>query len=362
MAVIPSYGTVARIANQAADRPTVTAGSPTAGSEESMVTRVLPVWSGERLTYIRPMAVITGLGYEPTYSNLPETDAVRERMFARVPDQDGPCASPPADELPAGAAAATALVREWALELGADDVGIARVDPQYVYDRTGLDHRFAVMLAMAMDYRAIAEAPAAVTNGEVMRVYGALADLAIELARRIRELGEPARAHTLAYEELAFIPHAIAAGMGELGKHGSLLHPRLGASFRLAAVTTDLPLVAGSPTTERVAELCQNCSLCVDHCPGDAISHEPVLVRGETRWVVDTDRCAPYWATYHACAICLQVCPWNARPAAGPVRDLYIRTVKGLDRDERRRELRAGVGGRVHAPTLELPRADTGPR
>jgi NAD-dependent dihydropyrimidine dehydrogenase PreA subunit len=319
-----------------------------------MAAQVLPVWSGERLTYVRPMAVITGLGYEPTYRNSPETDVVRERMFARVPEQDGPPAATPPADAPSDPIAATALVEAMADELGADDVGVAAVDPRYVYDGTGLDHRFAIMVAMAMDYETIAAAPSAATNGEVMRVYGALADLAIELARRIRAFGVPARAHTLAHEELAFIPHAIQAGLGELGKHGSLLHPRLGASFRLAAVTTDLPLVIGHPTSERVADLCRNCSLCVDHCPGDAISHEPVLVRGERRWLVDTDRCAPYWATYHACAICLQVCPWNARAGAGPIRELYIRTIKGLDRDGRRQALRAGVGGRVHPPTLEL--------
>ena len=325
-----------------------------------MATQVLPVWSGERLTYVRPMAVITGLGYEPTYRNLPETDSARERMFARVPDQDGPVAAPPVAAPLTDRTTATALVGGWARELGADDVGIAAIDPRYVYDGTGLDHRYAIMVAMAMDYGAISAAPSAATNGEVIRVYAELADLAIELARRIRELGYRARAHTLAYEELAFIPHAIAAGLGELGKHGSLLHPRLGASFRLAAVTTDLPLVVGQPTTERVADLCRNCSLCVDHCPGDAISHEPILVRGEARWVVDTDRCAPYWATYHACAICLQVCPWNARAGAGPVRELYVRTVKSLDRDVRRRELQAGVGHRVRPPTLELASPATG--
>jgi NAD-dependent dihydropyrimidine dehydrogenase PreA subunit len=319
-----------------------------------MATQVLPVWSGERLTYVRPMAVIIGLGYEATYENQPETDSARERMFARVPDQDGPVAALPVVAPPTDRTSATALVGEWARELGADDVGVAAVDPRYVYDGTGLTHSYAIMLAMTMDYPAIAAAPSAATNGEVIRVYAALADLAIELAHRIRELGVPARAHTLAYEELAFIPHAIAAGLGELGKHGSLLHPRLGASFRLAAVTTDLPLVVGAPTTERVADLCRNCSLCVDHCPGDAISHEPVLVRGESRWVVDTDRCAPYWATYHACAICLQVCPWNARAGAGPIRELYVRTVKGLDRDGRRQALQADVGQRVHEPTLEL--------
>jgi Pyruvate/2-oxoacid:ferredoxin oxidoreductase delta subunit len=319
-----------------------------------MATRVLPVWAGDRLTYVRPMAVITGLGYEATYRNLPDSDAARERMFGRIPLQDGPVAEPPETTPPGDAVAATDLVRRWAAELGADDVGVATVDPRYVYEGADLPHRFAIVIAMAMDYAEIAVAPSARTNAEVMRIYAALADLSIELARRIRELGVPARAHTLAHEDLAFIPHAVAAGLGELGKHGSLLHPRLGASFRLAIVTTDLPLVVGAPTDERVADLCRNCSLCVTHCPGDAISHEQVLVRGERRWIVDTDRCAPYWATYHACAICLQVCPWNARPSPGPLRELYVRTMKSLDREARRTELAAGVGERVRPPTISL--------
>jgi epoxyqueuosine reductase QueG len=205
-----------------------------------------------------------------------------------------------------------------------------------------------------MDYRAIAQAPSAQTNAEVMRVYAELADLSNKLARRIREIGFPARAQTFAHEDLVFIPHAVAAGLGELGKHGSLLSPRLGASIRLAAVTTDLPLITGEPTTARVADLCRNCSLCVDHCPGDAISHEPVIVRGVSRWLVDTDRCAPFWASYHACAICLQVCPWNARASGGPVRDLFVQTIKGIDRKERRNRLRAGVQGRARPSSIDL--------
>ena len=307
------------------------------------------------------MAVIKALGYEATYRNLPESDAARERMYGRIPLQDGPVSEPFASAPPPDAASATDLVTDWARELGADDVGVTEVDGRYVYDGVDLPHRFAVVVAMAMDFAEIALAPSDRTNADVMRVYAALADLSIELARRIRGLGVPARAHTLAHEDLAFIPHAVAAGLGELGKHGSLLHPRLGASFRLAVVTTDLPLVVGTPTSERVADLCTNCSLCVSHCPGDAISHEQVLVRGERRWIVDTDRCAPYWATYHACAICLQVCPWNARPSAGPVRELYVRTMKGIDRAARRAELEAGVGRRVRPPIIALAMPDHEP-
>ena len=309
-----------------------------------MARRVLPVWSGERLVHVGPMAVIRALGYEPTYRSLPESDAYRERMYGRACLQDGPIA---ADRRTIAPVAARQQVDEWCRELGVDDAGVTAVDPAYVYEGADLTHRHAIVLAMTMDYRPIASAPSAETNAEVMRVYAALADVTIELAARIRALGYPARAHTLAQEGIAFIPHAVAAGLGELGKHGSLLSPTLGASFRLAAVTTDLPLVENTPTTERVADLCRNCSLCVDHCPGGEISHERDTVRGTERWIVDTELCAPIWAAHHACAICLQVCPWNARTGTGPVRELYVRTVRGVDRAERTRRLAEEAPARV---------------
>ena len=43
------------------------------------------------------------------------------------------------------------------------------------------------------------------------------------------------------------IPPAIAAGLGQLGKHGSIINRKLGANFRLALVLTDAPLVADRP-------------------------------------------------------------------------------------------------------------------
>jgi NAD-dependent dihydropyrimidine dehydrogenase PreA subunit len=317
-----------------------------------MARQVLPVWAGERLTYVGPMAVVRALGYDATYESLPETVAARERMYAGVPDQDGPVA--PAPVAPIDPGAATDLVRRWAAELDVDDTGMTTVDPAYVYDGAEGLGAHAVMLAKAMAFEEIATAPSARTNAEVMRVYAFLAEQSIELARRIRGLGYPAQAHTLAHERIAFIPHAVAAGLGQLGKHGSLLSRSLGASFRLAAVTTDLPLVLDRPTTDRIADLCTNCSLCVDHCPGDAISHETDTVRGTERWIVDTEQCAPYWASFHACAICLQVCPWNARAGGPDVRKLFVATIKEIDRAERRRQLAEQVRPPVRAPTIEV--------
>jgi epoxyqueuosine reductase QueG len=72
---------------------------------------------------------------------------------------------------------------------------------------------------------------------------------------------------------LLLIPPAIAAGLGELGKHGSLISPRFGAGVRLAGVTTDMPLVPTGPVHFGADEFCATCQLdCsrdkqrVNHC------------------------------------------------------------------------------------------------
>jgi epoxyqueuosine reductase len=58
---------------------------------------------------------------------------------------------------------------------------------------------------------------------------------------------------------LLLIPPVISAGLGELGKHGSLISPRFGAGVRLAGVTTDLPLVPARPIQGSDAPLCTRC-------------------------------------------------------------------------------------------------------
>ena len=49
---------------------------------------------------------------------------------------------------------------------------------------------------------------------------------------------------------------------GELGKHGSLINPEFGSSFRLSAVLTDAPF---APTQQRsfgVDSFCASCRIC----------------------------------------------------------------------------------------------------
>ncbi len=107
------------------------------------------------------------------------------------------------------------------------------------------------------------------------------------------------------------------AGLGELGKHGSMINDVWGASFRLAAVTTDLPLVPDAPREFGVDDFCTRCQVCVRLCPPDAIYDDKQLVRGARKWYVDFDKCIPYFNDTVGCGICIAECPWSL-PGVAP--------------------------------------------
>ena len=110
---------------------------------------------------------------------------------------------------------------------------------------------------------------------------------------------------------LLLLPAALAAGLGELGKHGSLINRTLGSNFRLACVLTDIPLVPDAIDEFGADDFCQRCQACTNACPPRAIGPDKVLVRGERRYYVDFDRCLPFFNESQGCGICLAVCPWN---------------------------------------------------
>ena len=307
-----------------------------------MAQKILPEWSGDDLSYIDPVSAIEKVGYSLLPEKYTEAEGeVLQRVYGRVPMQDGDVE--PAPRQFTDVAEATEHIKRIGKELGADLVGITHVDQHHVYKDEDVPHRLAIVAALAMDYAEIAKAPTPATNLEVLRTYERAGQLAIALAENIRSLGYPARAHTLAREQLSMLPHAYAAGLGELGKHGSLINRDLGCSFRVAVVTTDLPLVEDNPRLEGIDDICVNCQMCVRYCPGDAITNDKQEVRGVLKWVVELEKCAPYWGTYSACAICLEVCPWNAKAFDGRYKQTFLDTIKGIDLPQWRAELKEGL-------------------
>ena len=306
-----------------------------------MAQRVIPEWSGPKLLYVEPTQAVKSFGYAGVRQRTPETYEYLQNALDRATEADGEVSSQRAD-FP-DPETSTATVKSVAQELGAELVGITHVDQYHVYKGEDVPHKYAIVIAVAMDYDAIKQTPNINSSAEILRIYNVTGSIVTDLAKFIRGKGYPARAHTLRFEQLNMLPHAYAAGLGELGKHGSLINRELGSSFRVAIVTTDLPLVEDSPRLEGIDDFCAKCQMCVDYCPGDAISHDKQDVRGIFKWVVDTEACAPYWGTYFVCGICLQVCPYNAKGFGGKFRDTFIQTIKGIDLKEWRAELKAGL-------------------
>ena len=224
------------------------------------------------------------------------------------------------------AAEATILVKNLVKSMGADEVGIAEIDPRLVFTNGEVaDHKFAIVYAMTMAYDAMVEIGPK-SQDEVHRVYHALDETGVRLAHQIGSFGYAARMHPNE-GDIPLPAFGWLSGIGELGKHGSLISPKLGSSFRLGAVTTNMPLIADGPQDYGIDEVCANCNLCQRFCPGDAIKPDKKVVNGITRWHVDTPACEPYFHKLYGCKICLMVCPYNGR---GEFKDQFRATAKDI--------------------------------
>lgn len=210
----------------------------------------------------------------------------------------------------------------FALAHEADGVGITPMEPLYVFEGYTIDEPWVVVLAIAHNYERLKEVPSDETNSvgviDVADQYARGTRASYALANWIRSQGFHARAFPGPMADaLLLIPPAIAAGLGELGKHGSIISRHFGSGVRLAGVTTDMPLVATAPDRFGADEFCATCQICTRECPPGAIGESKQMVRGVERWYVDFDKCIPYFAEAASCGICIAVCPWT-RPTVRP--------------------------------------------
>lgn len=115
---------------------------------------------------------------------------------------------------------------------------------------------------------------------------------------------------------------AMAAGLGWVGKHTLVIHPRVGSWMLLGGVLTTLELDVNE---HEEPDHCGTCTRCIEACPTDAITPYSVdasrcisYLTIERRGPIDPDLRRGMGAWIFGCDICQEVCPHNS-PRSGDV-------------------------------------------
>jgi epoxyqueuosine reductase len=157
------------------------------------------------------------------------------------------------------------------------------------------------------------------------------------LAQMRMQFAEPFEAR--AYVDTGPIVERVAAkyaGLGWLGKNTCLINEQLGSWFFLGVILTNLDLAPSlGPAEPPPADLCGNCTLCLDACPTAALT-EPYAMDArlcisyltiELRGPVPEHLRAPMGHHIFGCDICQDVCPWNRRAPASPATEFQPRQI-----------------------------------
>ena len=254
----------------------------------------------------------------------------------------------------------TEEIRKKALDLGYGEVGFTRNDRHYVYQsrksamKRGLPN--AICLALEQDYVKTQTIPSMDAEDTHFGTYFDQGPLTTELVSFIHSLGYRCQVSGPTWHYGPMIPMFVQAGLGQLGANGQLLSPHFGSRARLQIIYTDAKLTLDSPIDYGIHAFCQECKVCVDRCPGRALTSEKVWYRGIEKNKLAFKRCRPIMAEYEGCGICMKVCPIQ-RYGMEPVMEHYVDTGevlgKGSDNLEGYTLSDKGYFGPGKLPTFE---------
>lgn len=116
------------------------------------------------------------------------------------------------------------------------------------------------------------------------------------------------------------LPHktvATTAGLGWIGKSALFVTKAYGSAIRLTSIITDMKLDYGIPITKSI---CGNCHICVDACPGEALSGELWDIETDRDELFDAIKCSTkakqlarerLGEDITICGKCIEVCPYT---------------------------------------------------
>lgn len=187
---------------------------------------------------------------------------------------------------PASEGVTAAWLREVALAAGADDVGFVAVDrPEVAEERPYVEEalpgvRTLVAFVVRMNRDSVRSPARSVANQEFHRTGDHADDVAQAIARALVEKGHRALNPSIAFPmetsrwpgRLWVVSHkrvAVAAGLGQMGLHRNVIHPKFGNFILLGTVLTDARI--DGETRPIDYNPCIECKLCVSACPVGAI-------------------------------------------------------------------------------------------
>ena len=180
-------------------------------------------------------------------------------------------------------------LREICLAAGADDVAFASVDNPDLASE--LEHVEAALpgtksyisLVVKMNRNNVRSTARSVANQEFHRSGELLNEAAHRIVRRLEDAGyralNPSATFPMEMDKfpgriwvVAHKPVAVAAGLGVMGIHRNVIHPRFGNFILLGTILVDAPINGyGEPLNYSP---CLECKLCVAACPVGAIGKD----------------------------------------------------------------------------------------
>src|ERR1700761_6216049 len=177
-------------------------------------------------------------------------------------------------------------LRQVCLDAGADDVAFASVgNPDLAGEREHVDAALPgvqsyISLVVKMNRDNVRSTARSVANQEFHRSGEVMNETAHRVTRTLQDAGyraiNPSMSFPMEMDKfpgriwvVAHKPVAVAAGLGVMGIHRNVIHPRFGNFILLATIMVDAPISDyGKPLDYSP---CLECKLCVAACPVGAI-------------------------------------------------------------------------------------------
>lgn len=204
-------------------------------------------------------------------------------------------------------------LEEYAKGLGIADIGYTEVNPRYIFKEFRILFKNAIVFTIEMNKEKIRLAPSIPSFIEVFRTYYEVGVIVNKVSDFLRARGYNAHAGPAVGGDVNYIPIAIDAGLGYSGKNGLLITRNNGPRIRLAAVYTDIENLPFAQENQHkwVRDYCENCNICIQKCPVDAIYLETKTLADGDPAFIDHTICAMPFSNDNGCTLCIKHCPFS---------------------------------------------------